>query len=142
MPTKRETEAAHLYSSQADCYYSAEPGEPIFTLLGRDVHAHQAVRKWGRDRLALVDAGLKPESDRKRAAEAMEIADRMEAFAHARVYKNLNALAEGRPDTMVGGLRAGEGAADAFENPLQTAVERCPGCGARKGATHAPFCRA
>jgi hypothetical protein len=41
-----------------DCYKNAEPDEPIFILLGRDMHASDAVRKWAEDREYLIDRGL------------------------------------------------------------------------------------
>lgn len=64
-----------------DCYARAGPDEPIFVLLGRDPHAHQAVRKWADDRETLVAAGLKPDADLEMAEEARQCADAMERFA-------------------------------------------------------------
>lgn len=63
-----------------DCYANAEPDEPIFILLGRDPHAHAAVRKWANDREAMIHAEIKPASDMHMVWEARECADAMEAY--------------------------------------------------------------
>lgn len=63
-----------------DCYANADRDEPMFVLLGRDVHAHFAVRKWADDREHLITVGIKPESDRPMVAEARECADAMLAY--------------------------------------------------------------
>jgi hypothetical protein len=63
-----------------DCYANADPDEPMFVLLGRDPHAHAAVRKWAQDREAMIRAELKPESDMRMVWEAIECADAMERF--------------------------------------------------------------
>ena len=41
-----------------DCYANADRDEPMFVLLGRDVHAHSAVRKWSDDREHLINVGM------------------------------------------------------------------------------------
>ncbi len=64
-----------------DCYANAAPDEPMFILLGRDPHAHAAVRKWADDRVSMIDAGYKPDSDMAMVREARECADAMEQFA-------------------------------------------------------------
>ena len=70
-----------------DCYANADRDEPMFVLLGRDVHAHSAVRKWADDREHLINVGMKPESDRAMVAEARECADAM--LAYYRRLKNI-----------------------------------------------------
>ncbi len=64
-----------------DCYANAEPDEPMFILLGRDPHAHAAVRKWADDRLAMIRAGQKPLDDMRMVWEAQDCAAAMEHFA-------------------------------------------------------------
>lgn len=64
-----------------DCYANAEPDEPIFILLGRDSHAPAAVLKWADDREILVEAGLKPTSDRAMVIDARECAQAMIAYS-------------------------------------------------------------
>jgi hypothetical protein len=66
-----------------DCYANAGPDEPIFILLGRDPHAHLAVRKWARDRRIMIRNGLKPETDREMTFEAERCADQMQLFSQA-----------------------------------------------------------
>jgi hypothetical protein len=63
-----------------DCYKNAEPDEPIFILLGRDPHAHVAVRKWALDRLKMIDDGLKPETDMEMIWEALDCAAKMQLY--------------------------------------------------------------
>lgn len=70
-----------------DCYANAEPDEPMFILLGRDAHAHTAVRKWADDREAMVKAGMKPMEDMRMVWEARECADAMEQFHIQRAAK-------------------------------------------------------
>ena len=69
---------------QFDCYANAAPDEPMFILLGRDPHAHAAVRKWANDRMVMIHAGLKPASDVHMVWEARECADAMEEYCIAR----------------------------------------------------------
>ena len=64
-----------------DFYAAAEPDEPIFILLGRDPHAHAAVRKWAFDRQQLIEFGAKPASDMRMVIEANHCADTMEEYA-------------------------------------------------------------
>lgn len=70
-----------------DCYANAEPDEPMFILLGRDPHAHTAVRKWAEDRMAMIYAGAKPETDIHMVKEAHECADAMERYSIARQHR-------------------------------------------------------
>lgn len=63
-----------------DCYDNADPDEPMFIILGRDVHGASAVRKWANDREAFIKAGLKPTDDMRMVWEARECADAMEAY--------------------------------------------------------------
>lgn len=64
-----------------DCYAAAEPDEPMFVMLGRDPHAYAAVRKWADDRIAAIEAGIKPETDMEIVDEARLCADAMEDFS-------------------------------------------------------------
>jgi len=66
-----------------DCYANAGDDEPMFILLGRDPHGHAAVRKWADDRMAMIHAGQKPETDVHMVKEARECADAMEQYAIA-----------------------------------------------------------
>ena len=70
--------------SAFDCYGNAEPDEPMFILLGRDPHAHAAVRKWADDREQMIKVGFKPTDDMRRVWEARQCADDMEAYRIAR----------------------------------------------------------
>ncbi len=70
-----------------DCYANAAPDEPMFILLGRDPHAHAAVRRWADDRQAMIVAGLKPESDMDMVTEARDCANAMEEFAIIRARR-------------------------------------------------------
>jgi hypothetical protein len=74
-----------------DCYAAAKPDEPMFILLGRDPVAAGAARAWANEREKLIDAGVKPESDRDMIVEARQCADAMEAYGIAR------AQAAGKP---------------------------------------------
>lgn len=67
-----------------DCHANAEPDEPMFVLLGRDPHAHAAVRKWADDREQMIRAGLKPAEDIYMVYEARQCADAMEVYCIAR----------------------------------------------------------
>lgn len=66
-----------------DCAQVSLPGEPMFTLLGRDVHAPGLVRAWADEREDLVAQGRAPESDRAKIADARQIAHQMEAWRKA-----------------------------------------------------------
>lgn len=63
-----------------DCYANAEPDEPMFVLLGRDPHAHYAVRQWAFARKAMIENGAKPQSDMAMVDEAIECAEAMERY--------------------------------------------------------------
>jgi hypothetical protein len=73
------------HPGEFDCYAAAEPEEPIFILLGRDPHAHAAVRKWAFDRQQLIEFGAKPASDMRMVIEANHCADAMEEYAMKRL---------------------------------------------------------
>lgn len=47
-----------LNPGEFDCYFNAEPDEPMFILLARDKHAPSKVLAWARER---EDEGEKPE---------------------------------------------------------------------------------
>lgn len=59
------------------------PGEPCFTLLGRDTHAPGLVRAWADEREDAIARGLAPESDRGRVQNAHDIARQMETWRKA-----------------------------------------------------------
>lgn len=63
-----------------DCYHSAAPDEPLFTLLARDKSAPNIVRQWANQRGHDIDIGVKPESDRLVVAEARLLACDMEEW--------------------------------------------------------------
>ena len=58
-----------------DCYANAEPDEPMFVLLGRDVTAAAVVREWADLREQLDDP-----DDAPQIAEARTCADAMETW--------------------------------------------------------------
>lgn len=59
------------------CYDAALPDEPMFTLLARDPTAPRFVMEWCKQRLADIDAGVRPEEDRQQVSEAIDLANRM-----------------------------------------------------------------
>ncbi len=63
-----------------DCHDKAHPDEPIFTLLGRDMDAPAAVRRWASKRSARIANGDCPQSDLAKVAEACALADDMERY--------------------------------------------------------------
>lgn len=60
-----------------DCYGNAEPDEPMFILLARDPAAPELVETWADRRLAMINDGLKPESDKAMITEARQCAETM-----------------------------------------------------------------
>lgn len=60
-----------------DCYAAAEPDEPMFVLLARDVGAPILVESWALNRLDEIDARRRPETDRRQAEEALLCAQNM-----------------------------------------------------------------
>lgn len=60
-----------------DCYAKAAPDEPMFTLLGRDIHAADLVEQWAR-RAELAG------EDPAKVAEARECANAMRDYRAAR----------------------------------------------------------
>jgi hypothetical protein len=63
-----------------DCFANAEPDEPMFVLLARDVAAPIVVELWAAEREALINAGKKPESDRAMVDEAHHCASQMRSW--------------------------------------------------------------
>jgi len=66
-----------------DCYHNAEPHEPMFVLLARDIAAPQMVRAWAWLRRRQIREGRKPAEDEAMVEEAMRCADAMEAWRKA-----------------------------------------------------------
>lgn len=60
-----------------DCYKAADPDEPMFVLLGRDVTAPKLVLGWAMDRYAAIASGQKPIDDLPKVLEAIECAKAM-----------------------------------------------------------------
>ena len=60
-----------------DCYGNAEPDEPMFILLARDMTAPELVELWAHRREQLIQCGAKPESDRPMIEEARQCAATM-----------------------------------------------------------------
>ena len=67
-----------------DCYANAEPGEPMFVLLARDVAAPAAVRQWVNLRIL---RGKNKLTDPK-MQEALQCAVAMENWREARKQEN------------------------------------------------------
>jgi hypothetical protein len=63
-----------------DCFGNAEPDEPMFILLARDPAAPELVEAWASRRLAMINDGLKPESDKAMITEARQCAEAMRAW--------------------------------------------------------------
>jgi hypothetical protein len=63
-----------------DCYDNAEPDEPMFVLLARDVIAPEIVERWAYARRVLIRHGHKPQSDAPMVDEAMQCAKAMRAW--------------------------------------------------------------
>lgn len=76
-----------------DCYHNALPNEPMFVLLGRDPFAPELVEIWGKQRLADIAAGERPESDRTMAQEAYDCAQEMMRWRAA----NMGAWRKSKP---------------------------------------------
>lgn len=66
-----------------DCYGNAEPDEPMFILLARDAAAPEIVENWANRRLAMINRGEKPESDKAMITEARQCAEAMRAWRKA-----------------------------------------------------------
>lgn len=67
-----------------DCYANAEPDEPMFILLARDVSAPKVVEQWAAERAQLIKNGHKPEDDWDMVKEARECAEKMRVWREAR----------------------------------------------------------
>ncbi len=59
-----------------DCYANADPDEPMFVLLGRDVTASFVVRYW-----AQVREALRPHDDKKQIIDATNLSYDMQSWA-------------------------------------------------------------
>ena len=66
-----------LNPGQFDCFANAEPDEPYFVLLARDLDAPSLVRRWADTRLGAIKLGSKPKSDMPMVQEALDCADAM-----------------------------------------------------------------
>ena len=63
-----------------DCYANAEPDEPMFILLARDMSAPAIVEKWAEFRRGLILIDEKPQSDMEMVTDALECAEKMRAW--------------------------------------------------------------
>lgn len=72
-----------LKPGKFDCYANAEPDEPMFILLARDLTAPELVEQWAIRRINLISEGRKPGSDVDLVEEARECADAMRAWRKA-----------------------------------------------------------
>lgn len=73
---RKELEASNPHS----CWNRADPREPVFVFLGRDIAAPQAIRDWCDTRIA---KGINGPTDLQ-IVEAMQLADEMEAYRKQR----------------------------------------------------------
>lgn len=65
------------------CYERKLPGEPHFTLLGRDPKAPNYVEAWADDREYDIGQGTRPEADRVHVNEARLLAKEMREWRAA-----------------------------------------------------------
>lgn len=63
-----------------DAISKAEPGEPIFPLLGRDRASPLVIKIWAHLWMQEIALGLRPESDRSQVLGALKIATEMEIW--------------------------------------------------------------
>jgi hypothetical protein len=70
-----------------DCYHRALPGEPRFTLLGRDPDFQRLVIKWARRRKRDIDAGDRPQSDQFLVDDALALAKQAPSWRSANMGK-------------------------------------------------------
>lgn len=75
-----------------------EPGEPVFSLLGRDMAAPQLIREWAFLRGLQIRQGVKPPTDQPKIAGAIRIADAMEAFRKRRMVRQVAATARAQQE--------------------------------------------
>lgn len=61
-------------SDPSSCLNKSKPGEMLFVLLGRDVAAPEAIRRWVNDRVSMGKNGF----DDAQIIEALACADQME----------------------------------------------------------------
>jgi hypothetical protein len=66
-----------------DCYGNAEPDEPMFILLARDMVAPEIVEAWANERAVLINDGVKPKEDWAMVHEARECANKMRDWRKA-----------------------------------------------------------
>jgi hypothetical protein len=66
-----------LLPGDFDCYMNAEPDEPMFVLLARDITAPSLVRAWAYQRSTAIDNGMRPASERAQVTEALQCAAAM-----------------------------------------------------------------
>lgn len=88
-----------------DCAGKAEPGEPVFILLGRDPAAFPTILEWCRQWQDAIAAGTRPPSDIRQVGEARVIAEQMRDYAIARRRrKSREANARNFPDLAAQGM--------------------------------------
>lgn len=63
-----------------DAYAKAEPDEPIFVLLARDLEAPLVIHIWVHLWMREIQMGLRPESDRPQIEAAMRTATEMQQW--------------------------------------------------------------
>jgi hypothetical protein len=63
-----------------DCYHRALPGEPRFTLLGRDPMFHRIVMEWADFREYQILVGERPLTDRPQVDQARDMASRAQEW--------------------------------------------------------------
>lgn len=68
-----------------DCLAKLDPGEPHFTLLGRDPAGPRTILFWAEERHGLIQAGALTDSphEREKTAEAQKLAASFEAYQRA-----------------------------------------------------------
>lgn len=66
-----------------DCYGNADPDEPMFILLARDIAAPAAILRWIECREEMIRSGEKPSSDRNMCEEARDCVNKMVAWRKA-----------------------------------------------------------
>lgn len=63
-----------------DCYEAADPDEPMFILLARDIQSPSLVEAWANDREVLIRLGLKPKDHLAKVEEARKCAADMRKY--------------------------------------------------------------
>lgn len=82
-----------MTEERPDCHARLIPGEPSFTLMARDPHAPDVIRKWATMRFVAIVAGERPKEDIEQAFDAMRLAKQMEMWraAHDGEWRKGNA---------------------------------------------------